>query len=242
MGDAAGLLRPLDAEFGPFDLDPCATPENALCARFFTKADDGLAQTWTGAAFMNPPYSDLDPWMAKAWEAAQTTAELVVCLVPARTGSRWWHKYAERGKYRFLAKRLRFGGAKNVAPFDSAVVVFRNWASVTKPVRLLPAAVSDAALRRHLETTHFFDEVSGELYDPTTPPVIAGWGQDDDEDEDEVGRRGARGARGHPDPGDSSSEPPEAAPGTPARPEGGADSDRRIKPSGRSATLRNHRT
>jgi phage N-6-adenine-methyltransferase len=46
----------LDAEFGPFTLDPAATPANAKCARYFTLDDDGLAQEWTGRVFMNPPY------------------------------------------------------------------------------------------------------------------------------------------------------------------------------------------
>lgn len=35
----------LDAEFH-FTLDPCATKENAKCERYFTKEDDGLAQSW----------------------------------------------------------------------------------------------------------------------------------------------------------------------------------------------------
>jgi len=37
----------LDKEFG-FNLDPCATPENAKCARYFTAETDGLAQDWGG--------------------------------------------------------------------------------------------------------------------------------------------------------------------------------------------------
>ncbi len=37
----------LDAEFH-FDLDVCATPENAKCSRFFTKEQDGLKQSWGG--------------------------------------------------------------------------------------------------------------------------------------------------------------------------------------------------
>ena len=37
----------LDAEFH-FNLDPCATPENAKCGRFFTKEDDGLSRSWGG--------------------------------------------------------------------------------------------------------------------------------------------------------------------------------------------------
>jgi phage N-6-adenine-methyltransferase len=45
----------LNAEFR-FTLDVCATPENAKCTRYFTRADDGLAQSWTGVCWMNPPY------------------------------------------------------------------------------------------------------------------------------------------------------------------------------------------
>lgn len=37
----------LDAEFH-FTLDPCATPENAKCRKFFTIEDDGLRQSWGG--------------------------------------------------------------------------------------------------------------------------------------------------------------------------------------------------
>ena len=44
----------LDAEFD-FDLDVCASPENAKCHRYYTKADDGLAQDWgAGTVWMNP--------------------------------------------------------------------------------------------------------------------------------------------------------------------------------------------
>lgn len=32
-----------------FETDVCATPENAKCARFFTKEQDGLKQVWGGA-------------------------------------------------------------------------------------------------------------------------------------------------------------------------------------------------
>jgi phage N-6-adenine-methyltransferase len=123
----------LEAEFGPFDLDPCATPQNAKCTRYYTRKDDGLAQEWYGRVFMNPPYGRaIGAWMQKAWEASRNGAELVCCLVPARTDTRWWHDYAIRGEVRFLAGRLRFGEGLNPAPFPSAVVVFRNAEGVTK--------------------------------------------------------------------------------------------------------------
>lgn len=120
-------FRQLALEFGPFDLDVCATDANAKCDRYFTKADDGLAQDWgTGRCWMNPPYGPtIGDWMAKAWEASRLGAT-VVCLVPARTDTAWWHEWAMRGEIRFLRGRLKFGGMPNPAPFPSAVVVFRG--------------------------------------------------------------------------------------------------------------------
>jgi len=118
------LFAKLDAEFG-FSLDPCATPENAKCSSFYTRDDDGLSKPWHGSVFMNPPYGDtIGLWMAKAWEEARRGA-LVVCLVPARVDTAWWHDYAARGEVRFLRGRLRFGGAVQSAPFPSAIVIFR---------------------------------------------------------------------------------------------------------------------
>jgi phage N-6-adenine-methyltransferase len=127
------LFDTLDAEFH-FDLDPCASPANAKCARYFTVTNDGLDQEWTGRVFMNPPYgATIGQWMRKAHESARAgTAELVVCLVPARTDTRWWHDFATEGEIRFLRGRLRFGDGKYPAPFPSALVVFRDAESVTK--------------------------------------------------------------------------------------------------------------
>lgn len=120
------LFDQLNAEFGPFDLDPCATPENAKCPAYFTKEQDGLAQAWGGRVFMNPPYGKLIvPWMRKAFLSAQGGA-LVVCLVPARTDTRWWHSYVEgKTEVRFIKGRLKYGGAKYNAPFPSAIIIMR---------------------------------------------------------------------------------------------------------------------
>ena len=53
-----------------FNLDVCATPENAKCERYFTKEDDGLKQEWSGRCWMNPPYGkELADWMRKAYES-----------------------------------------------------------------------------------------------------------------------------------------------------------------------------
>jgi len=118
------VFQILDKEFR-FTLDPCATPQNAKCLRYFTAADNGLAQPWAPSrVFMNPPYGrEIAAWMKKALDESKRGA-LVVCLVPARTDTAWWHDYAANGTIRFLRGRLRFGDAKNLAPFPSAVVIF----------------------------------------------------------------------------------------------------------------------
>lgn len=114
----------LDVEF-QFTTDVCADNTNAKCKRYFTPQINGLAQEWTGSCWMNPPYGrEIGAWMRKAFESAQKGAT-VVCLVPARTDTRWWHEYAVKGEIRFIRGRLKFGGHKNSAPFPSAVVIFR---------------------------------------------------------------------------------------------------------------------
>jgi len=114
----------LNEEFG-FELDVCATPENAKCPRYYTKRENGLLQKWTGVCWMNPPYGrEIGQWVKKAYESALDGAT-VVCLLPARTDTSWWHDYCMKGEIRFVRGRLKFGDASENAPFPSAVVVFR---------------------------------------------------------------------------------------------------------------------
>jgi len=119
------LFDELDAEFG-FDLDVCASNGNAKCKDHFTAEDDGLGQEWTGTCWMNPPYSEVEDWMAKARAAGENGA-IVVCLVPSRTDVGWFWDYARHGEVRFLRGRLHFvDNEENTgpAPFPSALVVF----------------------------------------------------------------------------------------------------------------------
>ena len=116
----------LDREFH-FTLDPCCTHENAKCDRHFTKEDDGLNQNWLNdTVFMNPPYGrEISKWMRKSYLSRSSTTT-IVCLVPARTDTAWWHDYAMKGEIRFIRGRLKFGNAKNRAPFPSAIVIFKE--------------------------------------------------------------------------------------------------------------------
>jgi phage N-6-adenine-methyltransferase len=119
------LFDLLNNEFG-FEIDVCATEENAKCKKFYTKNDDGLSQPWLGNVWMNPPYGrEIGLLMKKANEASEEGAT-VVCLVPARTDTNWWHQYAIHHEVRFIKGRLKFGGHKNSAPFPSAIIVMRG--------------------------------------------------------------------------------------------------------------------
>jgi len=54
-------------------------------------------------------------------------AALAVFLLPARTDTRWWHEHALKAtEIRFLRGRLKFGEAKNSAPFPSVLLIYRN--------------------------------------------------------------------------------------------------------------------
>jgi phage N-6-adenine-methyltransferase len=116
----------LNEEFG-FTLDPCSTDENHKCSKYFTAATNGLAQDWANdVVFMNPPYGrTIGVWMKKAYESSVAGAT-VVCLVPSRTDTKWWHEYAMKGEIRFIKGRLKFGGHQNAAPFPNAVIVFKR--------------------------------------------------------------------------------------------------------------------
>lgn len=117
----------LNREFH-FTLDPCATADNAKCEKFFTVEDDGLKRDWTGeTVFCNPPYGRaIKAWVKKCYEESRKPDTTVVMLIPARTDTSYFHDYIyhKAREIRFIRGRLRFGNAKNSAPFPSMVVVF----------------------------------------------------------------------------------------------------------------------
>ena len=117
------LFDELDLEFH-FTLDPCATPENAKCKKYYTEADDGLSKDWTNeTVFCNPPYGrEIHKWVRKA----ATSKALTVMLIPARTDTAYFHDYIYgKAEIRFIRGRVKFGDSKTGAPFPSMIVVFR---------------------------------------------------------------------------------------------------------------------
>lgn len=121
------VFEELNKEFH-FNLDPCATKDNAKCRKFFTKAQDGLKQNWQGYnVFCNPPYGrKIKEWVIKAYTESLKSNTTVVMLIPARTDTSYFHDYIYgKSEIRFIRGRLKFGNAKNSAPFPSMIVVYK---------------------------------------------------------------------------------------------------------------------
>ncbi|WP_231258892.1 phage N-6-adenine-methyltransferase [Clostridium botulinum] len=120
------LFNKLDNEFH-FTLDVCALPETAKCKNYYTPEIDGLKQEWKGVCWMNPPYGrQIGIWLKKAYEESLKGIK-VVCLIPSRTDTKYWHDYCMKAsEIRFIKGRLKFGKSTNSAPFPSAIIVFDN--------------------------------------------------------------------------------------------------------------------
>lgn len=135
------LFDELNHEFN-FDTDLCASDKNTKCRRYVKKGDcyystgidksDSLPYVHK-SGFMNPPYGrKIGEFVRKAYLLALKEGKTIVCLLPARTDTRWWHNYCMKAyEIRFLKGRVKFINPDNrtakpqPAPFPSAIVIFR---------------------------------------------------------------------------------------------------------------------
>jgi hypothetical protein len=108
---------------GTITLDPCSPESPTVPAQtFYTRADDGLSRPWTGRVYMNPPYQQLQIWVEKLLcEYREGNIDTALALLPSRTDRPWFQMLHDHPVC-FLAKRLRFSGSADNAPFGSCVV------------------------------------------------------------------------------------------------------------------------
>ena len=129
-GTPEDVFNALDEEFD-FILDAAAAKHNAKCHFYYDITDDSLSKPWHPfqRVFLNPPYSrSIGDWVAKARQEADKGAT-VVLLIPARTDTRWFHKYVYKiSETRFIKGRLKFVSDKqsnHSATFPSVVIIMR---------------------------------------------------------------------------------------------------------------------
>lgn len=112
----AAIFDPLHKRF-EFTIDVAAAAHNAKLPRFYDREQDGLTQSWAGeSVYCNPPYSSIEPWVAKAWREYADTLGIAMLLPANRTEQGWWQTYVEPFRDRagspltveFMAGRVRF--------------------------------------------------------------------------------------------------------------------------------------
>lgn len=131
------LFDELNREFR-FTIDLCATQLTAKCDRFYTPEDDAFTQRWSGRCWLNPPYGrggNIRKWLSNACAAVVINGATIVCLLPARTSTKWWQEYVipRAWEIRYINGRLKFECQPHNAPFDSAIVIYRPVPSYLKP-------------------------------------------------------------------------------------------------------------
>lgn len=120
-----------------FDVDVCANTQNRKCEIWYDQKIDCLKTDWTEAGkrfFMNPPYGrQIGKFVEKAYFES-LKGLTVVCLLPSRTDTKWFHDYVKKGEIEFIRGRLVFelngepildkNGRPQPAPFPSLTVTF----------------------------------------------------------------------------------------------------------------------
>lgn len=99
-----------------FDFDPCP---------FLAAEKNGLTTNWGKMNYVNPPYSNIKPWVKKAiLELAR--GNKTVMLVPVRTSARYWQDlvFPFADDILFLDKTIVFDSYKNSCPFPLALLEF----------------------------------------------------------------------------------------------------------------------
>lgn len=113
VGTPAAFIRAVEAWRGKLDFDLCALPSNAKAPRYFTPEQDSLKQNWAalrGRLWCNPPYGDVEPWVAKMAAECGVYNHGIV-LIPASVDSNYWEKYIHRSAAIYWVKgRLTFDG------------------------------------------------------------------------------------------------------------------------------------
>lgn len=130
-----------------WDLDVAADDESHWAPRWFDAQQNGLDQHWSGRVWCNPPYSDIEPWVQKAWLSLHwpngASVDVVAMLLPAnRTEQPWWQHLVENQrdgrnagmlKTYFLPGRVKFGHPGNrdavgvgSPPFGCVLLVWRR--------------------------------------------------------------------------------------------------------------------
>ena len=111
------IFNKLNDEF-EFTGDVAASFDNALCSNFYVESKNALLQRWFSVNYLNPPYSDIKPWIDKAIEQHQL-GKTIVMLVPSDTSVKWFKlAYESCNEVRFISGRISFINSETELPVN----------------------------------------------------------------------------------------------------------------------------
>lgn len=113
-----------------FEIDLAADQTNTVAPAFYDVEIDALGMLWGSGSpewsWCNPPYTDISPWVAKAWQERQVGNQMAL-LLPASVGANWWRDWVhEKALVLFLNGRLAFmpDKPKWLYPKDCALLLY----------------------------------------------------------------------------------------------------------------------
>ena len=99
---------------GAFDLDPCADTLSQCAPNCLF--EEGLSRSWFGHVYVNPPFSDIRPWIEKAMMERPRCKSITLLLPANRTDQHWFETLWEWAdelqqlhRFLWLRPRVKFG-------------------------------------------------------------------------------------------------------------------------------------
>lgn len=123
---SAELWRPLAESVGGFDLDPAAgTESEQIAANRYIPEDDGLAQSWHGTVWLNPPFSEKLAWFRKLVGQINSGAvDSAVALAPVDTSTQWFQRWFSKADAHGWLEGRDWYEANGSPPFNTVVGVW----------------------------------------------------------------------------------------------------------------------
>ena len=126
-GTPRAFIAAVERRFGRLCFDLAASVGNAKAPRFFTEADNALAQPWhelKGNLWLNPPFANIERW-AKKCAAEGALGARIFFLTPASIGTDWFHLHVQNAALvEGLRPRLTFEGMSDPYPKDLMLSAF----------------------------------------------------------------------------------------------------------------------
>ncbi len=126
-GTPPEFIAAVEKRWGELIVDLAASDGNAKAPYYFTKDENFLIQETIpllGLCWLNPPFENLGPWMAKCKADAEKGAKIIM-LVPASIGSEWFAEHVfGHAPVIAVRPRITFEGCKDPYPKDCMLILW----------------------------------------------------------------------------------------------------------------------